>query len=107
MISAILLSLISILKSGKVLAFVNSLTILFLIVSLFFLSNADKTNLSSSHEENAVLLDSSFHQDITFIQPFTSLAGFNWRFGKDMKRKEKEVKVISVPTINLPNLFKR
>ena len=47
-------------------------------------------------------LDQNVYHDLTYIKPFTSLVGFNWKFSKENKRKGKETKNTSftLPLIN-------
>ena len=98
--SKFIFSLKTWLKSGKALSFVNSVAILLFVICFFAFNRKSETYLDKSSYDGVVLTDTISRNDITFIQPFTSLAGFNWRFGKENKRKEREVTSLVLPLIN-------
>ena len=53
-------------------------------------------------DSDKFLLTQNGYQNLTYIKPFTSLVGFNWKFNKENKRKNKEEKAT---TFILPALI--
>lgn len=57
-----------------------------------------------SKTESSLLLqqiNTKEYKDLTYIKPFTSLVGFNWKFCKDQKMKAQQIKA---PKLALPIL---
>lgn len=57
-----------------------------------------------SKTESSLLLqqiNTKAYKDLTYIKPFTSLVGFNWKFCKDQKLKSQQIKA---PKLALPIL---
>ena len=90
------------LKKKKDLSFLNAAGVLLvagvLAVPLpvkYFID--DKINT-----ESEVFLNPTVYRDLTYIKPFTSLVGFNWKFSKENKRKDKETKTstLVLPLLN-------
>ena len=40
------------------------------------------------------------YRDLTYIKPFTSLVGFNWKFCKEVRHEEKKKLSITLPFMN-------
>jgi len=91
------------LKKKIDLSFLNPAGIVILAGMLVTAIYARKTIQTDFTEAKICNTTTSVHHDLTYIKPFTSLVGFNWKFGKENKKKTKEIKnaVFRLTFINL------
>jgi hypothetical protein len=89
----------SFLGRKKELSFLNAAAIL-LLSGAIIISFRDKEGIQDTLIKKA-FLNTKVSRDLTYIKPFTSLAGFNWKFSKDSKRRSKETKTsLTLPLIH-------
>lgn len=87
------------LKKKKDLSFLNAAGVLFIagvVIAALYMQIWIKKEIK---ENTKSLLTQNSYRDLNCIKPFTSLAGFNWKFSKQKKRKVKEIKprILALP----------
>jgi len=90
------------LKKKKDLSFLNAAGVL-LVVGVLAIPLPLKYLIDDKiNTENEAFLSPVVYRDLTYIKPFTSLVGFNWKFSKENKRKDKELKTstLVLPILN-------
>ena len=97
--STFLKTILSYLKKKVDFSFLNAAGIL-LLAAVIFIPLSIKYSLEDTLKNEVSSVDTNGYRNLTYIKPFTSLVGFNWKFNKENKQKQKKAVAFGIPAIN-------